>query len=45
MREECDDEAKRNYLRQEIEDGEASGIYEGDALADIRARHNLPPTA
>ncbi len=37
-REECDDEAKMNYLRHAIDDGEASGVYEGDVFADIRAR-------
>jgi len=42
-REEADDLAKFNYVRRAIEEGEASGVYEGDVFADLRARHNLPP--
>jgi antitoxin ParD1/3/4 len=41
-REECDDEAKLAYLKKAIEDGEASGIYEGNPFADIRAKYGLP---
>ena len=42
-REECDDEAKLAYLKQAIEDGEASGIAEGDVFARVRERAGLPP--
>jgi antitoxin ParD1/3/4 len=42
-REEADDLVKFNYVRRAIEEGEASGVYEGDVFADLRARHNLPP--
>jgi putative addiction module CopG family antidote len=35
-REECDDEAKRAYLEQALEDGEASGVFEGDPFESLR---------
>ena len=36
------DEAKRSALRAAIEEGEASGVAEGDAFARVRARVGLP---
>lgn len=35
-REECDDAAKAAALEQALEEGFASGVYEGDAFADVR---------
>jgi putative addiction module CopG family antidote len=43
MREEADDKAKANFVRRAIEEGEASGVYEGDIFADLRAKYQLPP--
>jgi putative addiction module CopG family antidote len=37
-REECDDEAKMATLIESIEDGEASGIYEGDPFESVRRK-------
>lgn len=37
-----DDEAKLAALRKAIEDGEASGIAEGDVFARVRGKLNLP---
>jgi antitoxin ParD1/3/4 len=42
-REECEDEAKEAYLKQALEEGFASGVYEGDAFADVRRELGLPP--
>jgi putative addiction module CopG family antidote len=42
MREECDDEAKEAFLVEAIEEGEASGIAEGDVFARVRERAGLP---
>jgi putative addiction module CopG family antidote len=42
LREAADDDLDIEYVRQAIEEGEASGIYEGDVFADIRAKYNLP---
>jgi putative addiction module CopG family antidote len=41
-REECDDAAKEVLLIEAIEEGEASGIAEGDVFARIRERAGLP---
>jgi antitoxin ParD1/3/4 len=41
MREECDDEAKEAMLEQALEDGDASGVFEGDAFASVRAELGL----
>jgi len=40
-REECDEEAKEAYLEQALEEGFASGVYEGDAFADVRRELGL----
>jgi len=37
-----EDDAKMTALEQAIAEGDASGIYEGDAFADILAEFNLP---
>jgi putative addiction module CopG family antidote len=37
-REECDDDAKLATLIEAIEEGEASGIYEGDLFASVRRK-------
>jgi len=42
MREECDDEAKEAFLVEAIEEGEASGIAEGDVFARVREHAGLP---
>jgi len=42
-REAADDDLDIEYVRQAIEEGDASGIYEGDVFADLRAKYNLPP--
>jgi putative addiction module CopG family antidote len=42
-RQECEDDAKEAYLREAIEEGEASGIAEGDVFARVRERAGLPP--
>ena len=36
-------DAKLAKLRAAIDEGDASGVYEGDPFADIRAKHGLPP--
>jgi len=41
-REECDDAAKLQLLLKALDEGEASGIYEGDIFADLRAKYGLP---
>ena len=41
-REECDEEAKEAWLEQALEEGFSSGIAEGDVLARVRARAELP---
>ena len=38
QREECDDAAKLAILIEAIEDGEASGIYEGDPFESVRQK-------
>ena len=40
-REECDEEAKEAYLEQALEEGFASGVYQGDAFADVRRELGL----
>jgi putative addiction module CopG family antidote len=40
-REATDDDLDVEYVRQAIEEGEASGIYEGDVFADIRKKYGL----
>jgi putative addiction module CopG family antidote len=40
-REECDEEAKEAYLEQALEAGFSSGVYEGDAFADVRRELGL----
>ena len=40
-REECDDEAKMAMLELALEDGDASGVFEGDAFASVRAELGL----
>ncbi len=40
-REECDEEAKELYLEQALEAGFSSGVYEGDAFADVRRELGL----
>ncbi len=40
-REECDEEAKEAYLEQALEEGFASGVYKGDAFADVRRELGL----
>ena len=42
-REECDEEAKREWLEEALEAGFASGIAEGDVFARVRERAGLPP--
>jgi len=37
-----EDAAKRAALEQAIEEGDASGIYEGDPFEDIRKEFDLP---
>lgn len=37
-----EDDAKMEALIQAIDEGEASGIYEGDPFEDIRKELNLP---
>jgi putative addiction module CopG family antidote len=44
-REECDDEAKLAFLIEAIEEGEASGIAEGDVFARVREHAGLPQRA
>jgi antitoxin ParD1/3/4 len=39
---ETTDEQKLKALRQALADGEASGIYEGDAFNDVRRELGLP---
>lgn len=36
------DAEKRESLRKALEDGERSGIFEGDAFASVRAELGLP---
>ncbi len=40
-REECDEEAKEAWLEDALEAGFASGVYEGDAFADVRRELGL----
>jgi putative addiction module CopG family antidote len=40
--EECEDAAKEVFLIEAIEEGEASGIAEGDVFARVRERAGLP---
>jgi putative addiction module CopG family antidote len=40
-REAADDDLDVEYVRQAVEEGMASGIYEGDVFADIRTKLNL----
>jgi len=40
-REECDEEAKEAYLEQALEEGFSSGVYKGDAFADVRRELGL----
>jgi putative addiction module CopG family antidote len=40
-REECDEDAKDVYLEQALEEGFASGVYQGDAFADVRRELGL----
>jgi len=40
-REECDEEAKEAWLEQALEEGFASGVYKGDAFADVRRELGL----
>jgi putative addiction module CopG family antidote len=42
-REESDDEAKLETLLEAIDEGLASGAYEGDVFADLRTKYGLPP--
>lgn len=44
-REECDDDAKMTALMEALDEGDGSGVYEGDAFADLRAQYDLPPRA
>jgi putative addiction module CopG family antidote len=39
---EADDDLDVEYVKQAIAEGEASGIYEGDVFADVRAELGLP---
>jgi len=32
-------------LRAAIDEGDASGVYEGDPFANVRAKYDLPPTS
>lgn len=36
-------DAKLDKLRAAVDEGDASGVYEGDPFADVRAKHGLPP--
>ena len=36
--------AKMTKLRAAIDEGDASGTFDGDAFAEVRARHGLPQT-
>ncbi len=40
-REECDEEAKEAWLDEALEAGFSSGVYEGDAFADVRRELGL----
>jgi len=40
-REECDEEAKEAWLEDALEAGFSSGVYEGDAFADVRRELGL----
>jgi putative addiction module CopG family antidote len=40
-REECDEEAKEAWLEEALEAGFSSGVYEGDAFADVRRELGL----
>ena len=40
---EREDELKLQALREAIEEGDASGVYEGDPFADLRLKYGLPP--
>jgi putative addiction module CopG family antidote len=40
-REECDEEAKEAWLEEALEVGFSSGVYEGDAFADVRRELGL----
>jgi putative addiction module CopG family antidote len=40
-REECDEEAKEAWLEQALEEGFSSGVYKGDAFADVRRELGL----
>jgi putative addiction module CopG family antidote len=42
---EADDDLDIEYVKQAIAEGEASGVYEGDPFADLRAKYNLPQKA
>jgi putative addiction module CopG family antidote len=43
-RERREDEMKMKALREAIDEGDASGVYEGDVFADLRAKYGLPRT-
>ncbi len=40
---EKEDEIKLKALIEAIEEGDASGVYEGDVFADLRVKYGLPP--
>jgi len=40
-REECDEEAKEAWLEEALEEGFSSGVYKGDAFADVRRELGL----
>ena len=43
LRDESDDDLNVDYLRRAIEEGEESGVYEGDVFADLRNKYRLKP--
>ena len=44
-RDEREDETKLAALRQALDEGIASGLFEGDAFASVRKQFGLPPRA
>jgi putative addiction module CopG family antidote len=38
-------DARMDKLRAAVDEGDASGVYEGDPFGEIRGRHHLPSTA
>jgi len=45
LRQEIEENLDLEFLNRAIDEGDASGIYEGDAIADIREKYGLNANA